>query len=33
MIEAAKREQIAILGTSENQFTVSYRLAKALGKV
>ncbi len=33
MIEAARREEIAIIGSSENQFTVSYRLAKALGKV
>ena len=33
MIEAAERESIAILGTSENQFTVSYRLAHLLGKV
>mgnify|MGYP001054766007 CR=1 FL=1 len=33
MIEAAERESIAILGTAENQFTVSYRLAQVLGKV
>jgi predicted transcriptional regulator len=33
MIAAAQQEQIAILGTSDNQFTVSYRLAKVLGIV
>jgi hypothetical protein len=33
MVEAAAREKIALLGTEENQFTVSFRLAQALGKV
>jgi hypothetical protein len=33
MVGAAMKEHIAIFGTDESQFTVSYRLAKALGKV
>lgn len=33
MVEAAEKENIAIFGTEENQYTVSYRLAKALGSV
>lgn len=33
MVEAARKEKIAIFTTEENQFTVSYRLAKALGRV
>lgn len=32
MIEAAEKEKISILGTDDNQFTVSYRLAQALEK-
>lgn len=31
MIEAAKEEGIAILGTKESQFTASYKVAKLLG--
>ncbi len=31
MVEAAKGESIAILGSQEEQFTVSYKLASLLG--
>jgi hypothetical protein len=33
MLASANEEQIAILGTTDNQFTASYRLAKVLGIV
>lgn len=33
MVSSAEAENVAVVGTHENQFTVSYRLAKALGKI
>ena len=33
MITAAKQEEIALIGTSESQFTASFKVAKLLGLV
>lgn len=32
MLEAAAKEKIAILATTDNQFTTSYKVAKLMGK-